>query len=244
MRACSFAAVITLMLISAAANAQTIRFLGGLDFDITSLPASPTSPCFFGNLRTPGALEHFGNDIMSFHADIDSAACGCEGGWMVTSIHLLLANVSSGPTTISGLLCVDGQGWGTYPSGCPEANPGYWGELFDTDFGITLQEPGYYELIVSGSSPCAFFGYEYFLEIWSGEESVRLVVDADGARECEALGAIHMGERWWWYDPHYQQFSPWQMTSGAPVWWVEAGCCETPVASERKSWGAVKALFR
>lgn len=234
-----------LVLASVGAHAQTLHFLGDLDTDITSLPAEPTSSCFFGNLRTPGALESFGVDILSFHAEIDSIACGCDGGWMVSEVHLLLANPTDGPVGLGVQLCVDGQGWATYPSGCLEPHPGYFGELSNWYSNILLPEPGYYELIVTSSSPCAFFCYEYFLKCFAWNDmDARLVVDADGARECEVLEGVHMGMHWWWVDPHYTYENPWQLTSGAPIWWVEAACCETPVAAESRSWSNVKSLYR
>lgn len=242
MKSRCFTIAIALVLVCASARAQTVHFLGDLDTDITSLPAEPAGPCFFGNLRTPGALEPFGVDILSMHAEIDSVACGCDEGWQVSEVHLLLANPTDHPITADITICVDGQGWCTYPSGCPEPHPGYWGELLTTNFEFALPEPGYYELVVTGGSPCAFFGYEYFLKCFVLNESeARLVVDADGARECEVLEGVHIGERWWWIDPHG---GPWQPTSGAPIWWIEAGCCETPVAVEARSWSGVKSLYR
>lgn len=230
---------VALIMAITAAHAQTVHFLGDLDTDITSLPADPGGTCFFGNLRTPGALEPFGADIFSMHAEIDSVVCGCDEGWLVSEIHILLANPTDGPLTDNVLVAVDGQGWATYPSGCLEPHQGYGGELFDIMFDLTLPGPGYWELVIEAASPCAYFSYEYFLKIFvPSEESMRLVVDADGARECEVLEGVHIGERWWWSDLY------WQNPAGAPIWWVEAQCCENPVAVEPRSWSDVRALYR
>jgi hypothetical protein len=57
----------------------------------------------------------------------------------------------------------------------------------------------------------------------------------------EALSAWHIGERWFWIDPYDSYWSP---AAGAPVWWIEAVCCEPPVANESRSWTAIKELYR
>jgi hypothetical protein len=246
MRIQRLAVAALLLLALADADAQTVNYLGDLGTDITTLPANPSAPCYFGNLRTPGALESLGNDIQSFRGEIDSLLCGCDGGWMVSEAHVLLANLSSGPLEFHVRAYVDGQGWCTFPSACPEPHPGYWGELWDSFHQpISLPEPGYYELVFSASSPCAFFGHEYFFKFEGPcDPQVQFVVDADGVRECEVLEGVHIGERWWWIDPHWRQWQPWQLTSGAPIWWVEAECCQPPVPADSRSWGSVKSVYR
>lgn len=221
------------------ARSQTLHYLGDLETDPASLSAEPSSSCYLGNLRTPGALEHLGLDVLFMYGALDSAACGCVGGWQVGEIHLLMASVAAEATTVQLTLAVDGQGWCTYPSGCLEPHAGYWGELFSGYGELEFPEPGYYELVYPATSACAYFGYPYFLKCFGPYESdVRLVVDADGYRECEVMQGVHIGERWWWTPPG------WPATSGAPIWWIEASCCESPVRTESRSWSAVKSLYR
>lgn len=241
---CRVVLTLALLVGYAGAQAQTVRFLGDLDTDVSTLSVGPVGPYAFGNLRTPGGILPDATGVLSFRAEIDSVAWGCSGRWRTTEVHLLLANPTDGPIVIDIFVGVDDQWWGSwYPSGCPEAGPGYFAEMANWyDFSLELPQPGYYELVHYGTHPCALFGGEYFLKCDLGLGSdARLVIDHDGARSCEVLQATHIGERWWWEDLFPESGAP---ESGAPIWWVEAQCCECPIANELKSWGSVKSLYR
>lgn len=223
--------------------AQTVRFLGDLETPLDQLAPQPGAGCTMGNFRVPGGVELPYGDVISCRAELDSTACGCPGGWAVAELHLLLANLGAGPVSGSLYLAVVGQGLATWPSGCPEAVPGYYGDLAAAFLEITLPDPGYYEVSWTTTAPCAFFGHEYFFECWlNAYPELHLVLDAAGPRPCEVLFAQHMGERWWWTDVFFDDF--WAPTSGAPIWWVDAVCCEPPVSSEARSWDSLKAFYR
>jgi len=162
----------------------------------------------------------------------------CPSGFTVTNVHMFMDfEAADVPVTFDiyadmGSAVMD-PATGCYVPGPEECT----GELFT----VTIDAAGTYDIAIPLGCDCAYVydptgaPYVYYLSMhFPTAFTARLVSDGIPAA-CTNYN--DWGAGWEDLDPFFTDFGTINM-------YGEVVCCEEPVATEEKSWGSIKSLFR
>jgi hypothetical protein len=203
---------------------------------------TPPAECVFGHLETPvrsrwpvGGLD-LNTYALKARPFVDCAHCTL--GFQVHTIHLM-AEVPL-PTTFEGWVeLMDPQ----FPiENCVTPVPILSGGGVDCEaaFTVDVPEAGFYDVAIPIECGCAVNAYPYFVS-FSTAGTPPTLMDAACTSCAGWYVATHTVGYPWWESCDPVGTGGGQL--GDVLYYVEASCCEQPVASQRTSWGALKSLF-
>ena len=114
-------------------------------------------------------------------------------------------------------------------------------ECYGAAYSITIDAEGTYNISVPLVCECAFLydstgaPYQYYVAMNYGDTFSASVVSDGVQASCSTFNDYGLG---------YEDLEPYFTSYGNVNLWGDANCCDTPVATETKTWGAVKGLFR
>jgi hypothetical protein len=161
--------------------------------------------------------------------------CGaCPFGYQITSVHVLLQS-SSACTIIMSVDLEDA----IFPDGpaCPKPGPE---DCLGGPYQVNLPGAGLWNINLPITCGCAFLDYTYLLSVHfqslsCTDGTVPDLVTDNFPTVCTSWNNYGTG----WTDIVRSFGFP-----GNLMMWADAQCCEPPVGTGTKSWGAIKGLFR
>ncbi len=210
--------------------------------DPANMPVRSTVPTpeVVGNLNAPAWLlgPWFAGEESYAYIFNPSEQMTCDTGFRVTDVHMYLDfEAADVPVTFD---VYAGLGSAVYDptAGCMVPGPvDCEGDLYT----ITIDVAGTYDITVPLDCECAYIfdetgaPYTYYLSMnYTTAFTARVVADGIQAA-CTTYNDYGLG---------YEDLDPYFTTYGNLNIFADAICCVDPVATEEKSWGDIKSLFR
>jgi hypothetical protein len=154
----------------------------------------------------------------------------CPDGWRLTHVQILLQTDAAADIVLAGSLLE-----AIYPFGpdCPYPGP----IVCETDLlQVSIPGEGMWDVMLPIECDCAFFGYDYVLQVTfdSVSGSVDLITD-EYPSACTS---------WNLYGTTMADLVDDVGFPGNLMMWGIVECCDTPVAHEKQTWGGIKTLYR
>jgi hypothetical protein len=237
LRMFSLVAICILMIAGTAMAAKTLTATRVDTDNMTTLNRIPAPDCTVGNLEAPAwGLSGWVTGFESYKYLFNAAEQGCCNlGFQMQSVGMLMqfvAGTHALPQTFDIYADLEEAVWDPVLN-CWVPGPVLCEGLLYT---ITIDTEGLYDIAVPLSCDCAFTDYYYFLTMnITTALDCALVVD-NTPTQCQAWN--NWGEGWAdLYDWGFSAYGDLIMTG-------DVLCCDTPVATEDKTWGDLKNLFR
>ena len=232
--------ILSFALMAGIANARDIATATRIDpLEISGGLATPP-PELVGNLNPTvwGLAPWFvGEESYAFIFD-PSVQLSCDIGFQLTAVHMILA---FGPDDVPVTFDVFGDLGSAVvdpATGC--AYPGEENCTGET-FSITIDVEGTYDIAIPVECECAYLfdnagtANLYYLSMHFPTPFTATIV-TDGA-EAACTSYVDNGSGWEDLQGYFGLYGNVNMFG-------EAICCDQPVATEEKTWGGVKSLFR
>jgi hypothetical protein len=205
-------------------------------------PAGPALPtASWGNLNAPAFEINnwiYGDEEYAYFFEAASTECSCPLGFHLDTVHMLVQfEAEDLPSVFEAYSDLTDAVWNPVTL-CWEP-----GETFCTSltYAFEITEPGIYDLAVPihAECECAFLDYGYFLSfhfVTAFDPAQR----PDAIADAQPLGCTSFNN----YGFGWEDLVTVYGWPGEILIWADASCCEEPVASEPRTWGGVKKLYR
>lgn len=208
------------------------------DATVANLSAA-RAECVVGNLN-PIAYSItdwvYGLEAYKYLFDPTVGCDLCQSGLVVREVHFLLNfGVEDVPATFSAYADVEESIWDA-AIGCLYPGP----EICVSDpVEFTVDTEGLYDFSIPIVCECMEVGYPYFLSFHFTTEFPETgrpdIITDEAPLGCVSWNDYGTG----WFDLVNDFDLP-----GEIIMWADADCCEDPVATETKTWGDIKSLYR
>ena len=243
MKLLSFVTIIALCLTSAAGSALAERQVTAtkLAQDVQTYNAGKdaAADCIMGNLNAPAfAIGDWvwGAESYYYIFNADQAGCTCTGGFTVDAVHMYLQFAEDDvPVTFEAFVGFGEAAPGAV-EGCMVPGP----EICSSPiYTVTIDAAGFYDIalpMTPGACECAYFGYNYEISFNFMTTFTNL---PDLITDASPLGCVSYND----YGAGMLDLQDFGMP-GETSMYADIICCESPVSTESKSMGDLKALFR
>lgn len=227
-------------LMASAATAKEVATATLVDpADLPAQSSIPT-PQLVGNLNAPTWLLggwFVGQESYAYIFN-PSQQMTCDAGFMVTQVHMYMDFEPTDVPVTFDVYADLGSAVMDPAAGCYVPGPE---ECTGALYTVTIDVAGTYDLAIPLECECAYLydvtgaPYIYYLSMhFPTAFTARVVTDGvQGA--CTSFNDYGAG---------WEDLDPYFTTYGSISMYADAICCTDPVATENKSWGDIKSLFR
>jgi hypothetical protein len=232
--------ILCLALLVSVAGAKQVGTVTPIDPAALRSDVGAPVPQQVGNVNAPAfAISSWFTGQESYAAVFDpSAQLGCDNGFQVQMVHQIMQFTETQvPVTFDVYAGLGSAVWDP-TVGCFVPGPL---ECRGATFTVTIDAAGLYDIAIPLDCDCAFMydptgaPYIYYVSMTYPTLFSANVVSDGVPANCFTYNDYGTG----WVD-----LGPIFTTGGNVNVFGEAVCCDTPVATEGRTWGNIKSLFR